>query len=512
MQDNIFEAPEKYIKEIVDKVRIPQEKRKKFPGKTMAFLFLTKFCDVECAHCFFKSRKNVNNEHSKEYEFTEEGLEKVIEFINKSNNGYLSVLGGGEPFNRFDYVLELIKRVKTDRMILVTSANWAVDAENARNTIHQIKEALNSREDKLNLVLRVSIDKWHALKIGSKSILNCIEVMRTESTENFTLEAHTLVGDNTLDEALKSGRIKYKKETYAKYVSDNNDIMKLGYARYIIRFEDGYKINVGIARKFNSNLKVDLNHIHNLDKILAFFDNDIKINCFGNPSIVHDSFENEGLDFLISYNGNVTTWGNDQPYDLNNLYIHDYDTVISKTMDNIISYSFIEKGFKYRENIFNEVNEKAVIKSKAINIRDYSGNLLFEEASSVLYYGIRVVKDYIKENILDKKILDNLSSELKEAILLETGNLRNLYKLSEYSIIDQYKKDETKTLEEWQDLMELIRLGHYDISASKIKDGIEYINSKFGQGYNSIEEFKFSGEEQYNRLLNRISDIAKEAL
>lgn len=53
MQDNIFEYPEHYIKEIVQKIRIPEEKRKKFPGKTMAFLFLTKFCDVECAHCFF---------------------------------------------------------------------------------------------------------------------------------------------------------------------------------------------------------------------------------------------------------------------------------------------------------------------------------------------------------------------------------------------------------------------------------------------------------------------------
>lgn len=511
MQDNIFECPEQYIQEIVDKIRIPEEKRKKFPGKTMAFLFLTKFCDVECAHCFFKSRKNVNNEHSKEYEFTEEGLDKVIEFINKSNNGYLSVLGGGEPFNRFDYILKLIREVKTDRMILVTSGNWAVSFEEAKEKILQIKEALNSRVNKLNLVLRISIDKWHALKIGSKSIINCIEIMKQESTDNFTLEAHTLVGDNTLDEALK-GKFKYKKETYAKYVSDNNDIMKLGYARYILKFDDGYRINVGIARKFNSNLKVDLNHVHNLDKILGFFDNDIKINCFGNPSIVHDSLENEGLDFLISYNGNIATWGNDQPYDLNNLYIHNYDDVISRTMDNIISYSFIEKGFKYRENIFNEVNPKAVIKSKAINIRDYSGNLLFEETASVLYYGIRVIKDYLKENIIDKKQLDNLSPELKETILLETGNLRNLYNLSEYSIIDQYKKDETKTLEEWQDLMELVRLGHYDISSNKVKEGIEFINSKFNQTYNSIEEFKFSGEDQYNRLLNRISDISKEAL
>lgn len=457
MQDNIFDDPEKYIKEIVEKVRIPENKRKIFSGKTMAFLFLTKFCDVECAHCFFKSRKNVDNKHSKEYELTEEGLNKVIDFLNASNNGYLSVLGGGEPFNRFDYILELISRVKTDRLVLVTSANWAVDYDEAVQKIKEMKEVLQKREDSLKLVLRISIDKWHALKIGNKSLINVLKIMEQETLPNFTLEIHTLVGDNTLDEALK-GKIKYSKENYAKYASDNQNIMKLGYARYVLKLENGFKVNVGIARKFNSNLKVDLNHINNLSEIVRFFDNDIKINCFGNPSIVQNFNKVEGLDFLISYNGNITTWGNDQPYDLNNLYIHDYNEVISRTMDNIISYSFIDKGFKYRENIFNEVNPKAVIKSKAINIRDYSGNLLFEEASSVLYYAIRVIKDYLNENVLDNNSIKTLSLKLQEAISLQKENLKNLYKLSDYTIIDQYEKDESKTLVDWEDLLELVRL------------------------------------------------------
>ena len=457
MRDNIFNYPEKYIKEIVEKVRIPKEKRKKFPGKTMAFLFLTKFCDVECAHCFFKSRKNVNNKHSKEYEFTEEGLNNVINFINASNNGYLSVLGGGEPFNRYDYILEIVKRVKTDRMILVTSGNWAVNYEEAKKKILEIKEALASRNDNLELVLRISIDKWHVLKIGYKSIINILEIMKEETTEKFTMEIHTLVGDNTLDEALKT-YMKYSKENYEKYVSDNEEILKLGYARYILNLENGFKVKVGIARKFNSNLKVDLKHSSNINELLSYFDKDIEINCFSNPSIVKDSKGNEGLDFLISYNGNVTTWGNDQPYSLNNLYIHNYDDVISRTFDNVISYSFIEKGFYYREKIFNEVNPTAVIKSKAINIRDYSGNLLFEENASVLYYAIRVIRDYLKEKVLTDKDLEKLSLELKEVISIQKDNLINLYKLSDYTIIDQYKADDSKTLTDWEDLLELVRL------------------------------------------------------
>lgn len=76
----------------------------------------------------------------------------------------------------------------------------------------------------------------------------------------------------------------------------------------------------------------------------------------------------------------------------------------------------------------------------------------------------------------------------------------------------QYKEDRTKLLVDWEDLLELIRLGHYDISESKIKEAIAYVNLKFGTKYQTLDEFKFIGEAQYVRLLNRISGMAKEAL
>ena len=505
MRDNVFEDPKGYIDEISKKVRISLEKKKKFSGKTMAFLFLTKFCEVECAHCFFRSRKNINNNHSIEYELTEEGLNKVIEFLNQSNNGYLSVLGGGEPFSRFDYILELIKRVKTDRMILVTSGNWALDIENVKEKILQMKEALKSRETPLDLVLRVSIDKWHSLKIGNQCIINVLKVMENENLSNFHIEAHTLIDDDTLDEALKT-YCSYEKIGYEKYVSDNNKLMKIGYARYTIKLESGFKFEVGVARKFESNLKVDLNLNPRLDEIIGYFEDDIEKNCYGNPSLVHNVSE-EGLDFLISYNGNITTWANDQPYDLNNLYIHNYNEVIERTLDNIISYSFIDKGFKYREKIINEVNSKAVIKAKAVNIRDYYSNLLFEENATVLYYAIRVMQDYLKEGILSCSDLNSISNELKNMINKSKLELIEAYNNSNYTIIEQYKDDITKNCTDWEDLFELIRLGHYDISEEKIREGIEYINSKFGKTYKDLSEFKFSGEGQYIRLLNKISGI-----
>lgn len=509
---NIFNNPEIYIDEIKNNIKIIENKRKKLEGKTMAFLFLTKFCDVECAHCFFKSRRNLTNEESIEYEFSEEGINKVINFINQSNNGYLAVLGGGEPFNRFDYILKIIENVKTDRLVLVTSGNWAKDKKEAIEKINLMKGKLKLRNDDLKIVLRISVDKWHILKIGKNSIFNIVDIMKKESNEKFLLELHTLTDDNTLKEILQEfGR--YDVVNYEQYVSDNEEILKLGHARFKVVFEDEFEIKIGIAQKFNSNLKVNLkNKPSNLDELLQYFDDDVQLKCFGNPSLVYNKDKIPGLDFLISYNGNVSTWGNDQIYDMNNLYIHNYEEIIKRIFENIISYSFIDKGYKYRENIFNEINPKAVLRSKAINIRDYAGVLLFEELASVLYYAIRVIQDYLKENVICEKDLNVLSNELKNVIFLDKEHLIKLYKESDYTIIEQYIKDENYTLTDWKDLLELVRLGHYDLSEKKIEYAINFLNNKFNKNFKTIEEFKCAEEEQYVRLLNRISGIDKKVL
>lgn len=509
---NVFNNSEKYIEEISQKIRIKENNRKQFHGKSMAFLFLTKICDVECSHCFFKSRKNVNSDNSIEYELSEEGLNKVIQFINESNNGYLAVLGGGEPFTRFDYILEVIRRVKTDRLVLVTSGNWGENKDKALEKIKLIKEALNSRQDDLKLVLRLSVDKWHILKIGEDSILNILSIMKEEANSNFLYELHTLTSDDTCEKVLKKiGN--YRICNYQSHVSDNEEILKLGYARYIAVFEDGLEIKVGIAQKFNSNLKVNLKEApSNLEETISYFDNDIQIDCFGNPSLVFNKNKVQGLDFLISYNGNVATWGNDQTYDMNNIYIHNYQEVLKRSFDNIISYSFIDKGYLYRENIFNEINTKAVIRSKAINIRDYAGVSLFEERASVLYYAIRVIQDYLKENILSKMDLIDLSEDLKTAISLSKRELVKLYQTENYTILDQYIQNVEYTVVEWNDLFELIRLGHYNASGDKIKKALEVYNSRFYKDVNSLEEFKNNSDEQYARLLDRLAKIDKKVI
>lgn len=195
---------------------------------------------------------------------------------------------------------------------------------------------------------------------------------------------------------------------------------------------------------------------------------------------------------------------------MNNLYVDTYEKIISDLRNNVISYSFIDKGYVNREHIINEVNPRAVLRSKVVNIRDYSGALLLEEHKTSLYYAIRIINEYLKEGILTAENLLNLPLELIKTILMPKEDVIKLFRDSNYSIVDQYMNEE-HLYEEWLDILTLIKLGHYDISQDKINLAILYVNRTFGFTFNSIDDISISDDKQYSRLIERITFMKKEA-
>lgn len=513
MDTNIFDSSTQYLHDILTKVRMPNTSLKNFPGKSMAFVFLTKFCDVKCAHCFFRSDSEVFDSPKEQYEFSKEGFEKLLEFINASNNGYLAILGGGEPFKKFDYILDLIKKAKTDRIVFVTSGVWASTYAIAKDMIFQMYEALCMREHPPKIVLRISVDKWHLQKISIASIYHIIDVFREffPDKENFQLQLHTMEKDDCIDSIMEHYE-NCSKTLEKKYVSDNNEVYKVGYRRYRVDFSDGYTIPIGVARLFSSNLKVNLNNPPtDLKERLALFDDDIENNCFGNPSLVKNADNTWGLDFLISYNGNVATWGNDLLCHLNNLYTDSYEQILDHFYHNVITYSFMDKGYSYRMNILNEVNPTAVLRSKAIHIRDYAGASLMEENKSTLYYAIRVMQEYLKHKLLTMEDLLGLPIELLHCILSAKRNLIKQYHQSLYSIVRQYMEKEEFVQEQWQDLFNLIHLGHYAVSKEQLHEGIRYYNDHTTRKIRDIDAILDHSKEQYVRLNERLTFMKPEA-
>ena len=158
-----------------------------------------------------------------------------------------------------------------------------------------------------------------------------------------------------------------------------------------------------------------------------------------------------------------------------NIYEDDYDKVFDETISDLMTLSLIEKGSKYREKIISEVSPKTVTLMKAVSIRDYAGTLLFEDEKIRLYYNLRVLQDYVNENRINKSVLSKLPIAIQDALKLDIKNLKKLYKKSSYSILDQELK-KMQDISKFRDFLELVKLGHYEISKINVKKAIDHYN------------------------------------
>ena len=146
--------------------------------------------------------------------------------------------------------------------------------------------------------------------------------------------------DSTIDEiaeTIKDCKIVYSNND-AK--SDNSNIIKV-MPKQALMIVGNYQIKIGYAKLFYPNFKPDLNPSNPIiEPALQVFDEDMMISEFGNPAVVPNCDSSYVLDFWIEYNGNVTTWGNQDNNSFYNIYTNDYKDVIKGTFENIISYSF----------------------------------------------------------------------------------------------------------------------------------------------------------------------------
>ena len=111
---NIFNDP-KYYLNYIDNIKVKdeliEEKKDEYSGKTILCAWLTKLCPAKCSKCFFKSNMYKDAEPSEQYELSDEGVERLIKFVNDSNNSYLMLSGGGEPMIRPAQVNKIVREI-----------------------------------------------------------------------------------------------------------------------------------------------------------------------------------------------------------------------------------------------------------------------------------------------------------------------------------------------------------------------------------------------------------------
>ena len=477
---NIFENPQYYREQLLKINLFDINQRKKIDGKSLICVFFTAYCGVGCPFCFFHSptsRKEKNEFISKENHFSKEAVDKFIKFANDANVGYLQISGGGEPFLEFDAILKCIETIKAERIILVTSGFWAYNEINAEKYLKELYNSLSKNPITPRLTIRVSISEYHSIKLKEKPLVNLINIFdkKYKNKKNFTLQLKFFEGDHALEKYLNDYFPGYKLFLIENNGTDDEKYIKVMPWKYKLKLKSGYEVILGKSRIFKSNLRPNINDRQSIIESENIYDTDLQLSQKDYPSIIHNFDGKIGFDWIVEYNGNVCTWQNRVQDNLLNIYEDDYDTVVNNTLNDLLTYSYIDKGSKYRESIVNEISPRTVSLMKSVNIRDYAGTLLFADEKIRLYYNIRVIQDYLSENKINISTLNQLSQELVDTINLNKKTLQKMYQDSEYSILNQEFKLPVSS-ETLHDFLELVKLGHYELNKSDIEKAIKRYN------------------------------------
>jgi len=454
--------------------------------------------------------------NQEEYQFSEEGLDKLIEFINKSNSGYLMLSGGGDPMVCVNHVVRLINETKTKRVVIVTSGFWGTSEQLAKERIDLLYTAFKHRvfSEPCEVVVRLSVDQYHESELKSNNAYrNIVTVFRKyySDVQNFSLLIHTMRDDLCVEKLTKNlgGSLTYGEEGE----SDNTSVIKIVPKKAYMHL-DGYIIPVGISKLFLSDLMIDLKPPYSslvVDAVKVMTD-DIENSEQGNPSYIQNALGRKGLDFWVDYNGNVTTWFNQDWYQLFNLYVEDYDYLVKETFANPMTAFFLRKGYEFRNNIISEVNPLALLRAQAVNLRDYFAAFLLEEDTTKLYYGVRAVQSFLSEFFICDENLSIFSPDLQTAIKLPLSDLKELYANSDYDILEQYMSENCFDKQKWEDLFLLIALGQYKVSSTRLQAKLEEYAKITNQSFRDIDSFLVDyNENLYSRLHKRISFMKPEA-
>ncbi len=414
---------------------------------------------------FFSVKKRNVEYNSEMNEFSKRGTEKLVEFLNFVNLETLEISGGGEPFENFEQLIRLVRTVKTDNIIIVTSGYWADNKEQTFEIINTIYNEKIARNNDVNVILRLSVDKFHNKNVNFSNIENIIDYFdeNYSKLKNFQVKFHTMENDETIFSKLANN-------VSIKEIIKNK--------KYIGKTKNGLSFDIEVSKMFYPNLNVNLNDKNLVKRAFDVFEKDINSSPMNNFSIYRDSLGEYGLDFLINYAGNISTWGNYQLENMPNIYKHSKLEILEKLYKDPVSYSFLNMNYFERDRIVRKVNKCAADRAIAINIRDYSGLYLLQEKNTLLFYQITILKRYLKSGLVGKEQVDLLSNDLKMFINMSDDELETFYNQSTYDILTQLnnqgKIDETVLF----DYYNLIKNGHYFIKDANLLLKIEQFFSE----------------------------------
>lgn len=138
-----------------------------------------------------------------------------------------------------------------------------------------------------------------------------------------------------------------------------------------------------------------------------------------------------------------------------------------------------------------------------MGLRDTTGIIIFEESKTALYYTIRILQDYYKEGLIPDNELRLLPEEIYITINAPITDLIQMYNDAQYCIIEEEKSKPFSKIV-WYDFLELIKLGHFNLTQKQITTALDFFNQPSEQSYlNNINDVVEQQGDVARRLTER---------
>lgn len=511
MSFNIFNSPSVYQE--IEAIRLRDSND--FKGPAFACVFPTGICKSGCPQCFFKSIPRKSHALPEEESLSEEGILKTVRFLNDAKIEYLLISGGGEPTENLPAVLSLVRDVKTaKRIVLVTAGYFAADAARGASLVMQLQQALLARKDETELVLRLSLDAGHYQNLGHKPAVNLINLFTAVDDPHFTLEIHTMIGDNTVDRvaALIGASVK----DIGENMNDGNALMKNVPYRREMHLSNGRVIPVGCAKLFYPSLVKDLSDKAVHEKAIEVYMKDMLESELDNPSVAFSGEDNSvrGMDIWITQNGNVSSWGNAMPGQITNIYVDNFADFRKAVMGVPGMRAYIEYGDSFRSRVISEVDPVAVFRTRAINIRDYAGQQILQEDRTRQYYTIRSIQSLLKASLLSEDDIAPLSSAARAVIDMPVAQLMEQYHISGNDMAWQSLIRYGNDVDAMADSLLLIKHAHFNCDPNNVAMLLQRYSQLSGKPLSGIEDIgpDVNPGRQYARLKDRMTAIPRHVV
>lgn len=137
-------------------------------------LEITKYCDIGCTFCKYHVRSRSGHARGNLI-LSSSAIDECLRYCEVHQVPAMVITGGGEPTYEFDTVLRLIRDSPCHDISLYTAGQWGETTGEAKDILDQLHMANQARESPADIELRLSVDDFHAERLGHRPAVNIIE-------------------------------------------------------------------------------------------------------------------------------------------------------------------------------------------------------------------------------------------------------------------------------------------------------------------------------------------------